>query len=300
MSLTTQYNSASNIIEIKHKSLCKFNNCESKGNANYIGYCARCFGHLFPDDPKTIQIRNKSKELMVRCFINNNYEGFSHDIPLWYKESCDCSTKRRIDHRKIINGTLLAIETDENQHKYYSQEDEHKRYNELFEVFGGKLIFIRFNPDTYINKNNKICNPFIYDRLPILKFEIDKQIERITKEENTELLEVIELFFDKNKSYKINNSAYYSYKCKFCDKSYSNRGGLHKHNKVCKYNKNISTISTSSNLTNDILQVSSNVPKINNNDMFIEINKNINMLMSEILFIKDEIIDIKREMFNIK
>jgi hypothetical protein len=36
----------------------------------------------------------------------------------------------------------------------------------------------------------------LYTRLPILKEEIEKQIERIKKEENSELLEIIKLYYD--------------------------------------------------------------------------------------------------------
>jgi len=118
---------------------------------------------------------------------------------LWYNETaCDCTTKRRIDHRKLINDTLLCIETDENQHKSYSKEDEIARYNDLFMAFGGKFIFIRFNPDKY-KDNGKSCNPMLVNRLPVLETEINKQIKRIETNENTELLEVIELYYDKNK-----------------------------------------------------------------------------------------------------
>ena len=63
-------------------------------------------------------------------------------------------------------------------------------------LHSGKFVFIRFNPDKYINKNNKSVNPMLYTRLPILKEEIEKQIERIKNEENTELLEIIKLYYD--------------------------------------------------------------------------------------------------------
>jgi len=185
------------MVDIVHDS-CKAENCQTRGNKNYKGYCANCFQHLFPTDPLTFQIRSKTKEIAVRDFINSRFEGFQHDKPLWYNETaCDCTTKRRIDHRKLINDTLLCIETDENQHKSYSKEDEIARYNDLFMAFGGKFIFIRFNPDKYKDKG-KSCNPMLVNRLPVLETEISKQIKRIESNENTELLEVIELYYDKN------------------------------------------------------------------------------------------------------
>jgi hypothetical protein len=176
---------------------CKGENCETTGNKNYKGYCTNCFQHLFPNDPLTFQIRSKTKEIAVRDFINSRFEGFQHDKPLWYNETaCDCTTRRRIDHRKLINDTLLCIETDENQHKYYSKEDEIARYHDVFMAFGGKFIFIRFNPDKY-KDNGKSCNPMLVNRLPVLEAEINKQIKRIESNENLELLEIIELYYDK-------------------------------------------------------------------------------------------------------
>jgi hypothetical protein len=186
------------MINVKSR-LCKAENCATIGNKNYKGYCANCFQYLFPTDPLTFQIRSKTKEIAVRDFINAKFEGFQHDKPIWYNESvCDCTTKRRIDHRKLINGTILCIETDENQHKSYSKTDEEARYNDIFMAFGGKFIFIRFNPDKYKDKNGKSCNPMLVNRLPILEDEINKQIKRIETGENTELLEVIELYYDKS------------------------------------------------------------------------------------------------------
>ena len=187
-----------NMINVHH-TRCKSENCQTRGNKNYKGYCTNCFQHLFPTDPLTFQIRSKTKEIAVRDFINAKFEGFHHDKPLWYNETaCDCTTKRRIDHRKLINGTLLCVETDKNQHKSYSKSDEEARYNDLFMAYGGKFIFIRFNPDKYKDKNGKSCNPMLVNRLPILENEINKQIKRIENNENTELLEVIELYYDKS------------------------------------------------------------------------------------------------------
>lgn len=177
---------------------CKGDNCETIGNKNYKGYCTNCFQYLFPTDPLTFQIRSKTKEIAVRDFINSRFKGFQHDKSLWYNESvCDCTTKRRIDHHKLINDTILCIETQENQHKSYSKTHEETRYNDLFIGYGGKFIFIRFNPDKYKDKG-KSCNPMLVNRLPVLEAEINKQIKRIQANENQELLEVIELYYNKS------------------------------------------------------------------------------------------------------
>ena len=194
-------------IPAKYCSLCKEDNmiciytkmclnkyCHVEGNKKYKNYCTHCFQHLFPLDPLTFQIKCKTKEISVRDFINSNFEGFLHDKALEYG-GCNCLNRRRIDHRKLINNTLLCIETDENQHKFYDKKDEEERYNDLLSAFTCKYIFIRFNPDSY-NKNGKKCNPSISTRLSKLKEEIDKQIKRIENEENNDLLEIKYLYFD--------------------------------------------------------------------------------------------------------
>lgn len=185
-----------NMIDIKSKR-CKSNDIcmGTRANVKYKGYCARCYQYLFPNDPLSFQIRSKTKEIAVRDYINSIFEGFQHDIPLW-TGNCDCTHKRRIDHRKLIGNTLLCIETDENQHRSYDKTDEEIRYDDVMMLHGGKFVYIRFNPDKYKDKNGKSMNPMLYTRLPVLRKEIEKQIHRIENEENTELLEIIKLYYN--------------------------------------------------------------------------------------------------------
>ena len=174
---------------------CKNKDCLNCGNVKYKYYCTHCFSNLFPNDPLTLQIRTKSKENYVRDFLNENYNGFIHDKALWTGH-CDCSQRRRIDHRLLIGNTLLCIETDENQHKSYNEKDEEIRYDDLYMLHSGKFIFIRFNPDKYVNKNGTNVNPCMKRRMDDLSTEIDKQMARINADENQELLELVYLFYD--------------------------------------------------------------------------------------------------------
>ena len=118
--------------------------------------------------------------------INETFEGFIHDTPL-YTTNCECVHRRRIDHRKLIGNTLLCVETDEFGHNAYDPKDEEIRYDDLFMIHSGKWIFIRFNPDgrgvDMEDKLNKLTNT------------MNEQIERIEQEENTELVEIIKLFY---------------------------------------------------------------------------------------------------------
>lgn len=153
----------------------------------YDGYCATCFKRLFPNDPRSKVIHEHTKEIRVRNFINVHFEGFIHDKPI-YTHNCDCTHRRRIDHRKLINDTILAIETDEFGHRGYDKHDEEIRYDDLFMVHGGKWIFIRFNPDDNVDKTD------IEDKLDKLRDNMEEQIERIENGDNTELLKIIKLF----------------------------------------------------------------------------------------------------------
>jgi hypothetical protein len=124
---------------------------------------------------------------MVRNHINENFEGFIHDKPL-YTGNCDCTHRRRIDHRKLIGNTILAIETDEFGHRGYDKRDEEIRYDDLYMIHSGKWMFIRFNPDTNISKID------IEDKLEQLIETIGDCIHHIELGRNKELVEIIKLY----------------------------------------------------------------------------------------------------------
>lgn len=157
------------------------------GCLKYDGYCATCFKRIFPDDERSKIIYTHTKEIMVRNAINTNFEGFIHDKPL-YTDNCNCTHKRRIDHRKLIGNTILAIETDEFGHIGYDKKDEEIRYHDLFMIHSGKWIFIRFNPDDNFSKID------IDDKLNKLIETMHDCIDRIKNNENSELVEIIKLY----------------------------------------------------------------------------------------------------------
>ena len=165
------------------------------GSSKYDGYCATCFKWIFPQDPRSTIIYQHTKEIQVRNAIieesykNYLFEGFVHDRPL-YTGNCDCTHRRRIDHRKLIGNTIFAIETDEFSHRGYDEKDEEIRYDDLYMIHSGKWVFIRFNPD--ITKTQKTD---IEDRIVVLLDIMETQIQRIMSEENKELVEIIKLFY---------------------------------------------------------------------------------------------------------
>lgn len=159
------------------------------GDTKYDGYCATCFKQVFPDDPRSTIIYQHTKEIRIRNAINQAFKGFVHDRPL-YTGNCDCTHRRRVDHRKMIGNTMLAIETDEYAHQGYDEKDEEIRYDDLYMIHSGKWIFIRFNPDKTMTQKTDI-----EDRIEVLLDVIEEQIERIEQEENQDLVEIIKLYY---------------------------------------------------------------------------------------------------------
>ena len=180
-------------------------NCETivRYKRKYNGYCLRCFINLFPNAKNSKNY--KIKEQHVVDFIKENFT--QHFI---FDKSVDgaCSRKRPDAYLDLFTH-VIVIECDENQHKYgYSCEN--KRMMLLFNDFGNRpIVFIRLNPDSYINHyNKKIQSCFKYhnfsqvpvvknkkewlNRLNELKIKISKYIKNIPNKEITEEY----LFFD--------------------------------------------------------------------------------------------------------
>lgn len=153
-------------------------------------YDFTCFKRLFPDDPRSKVIYEHTKEIRVRNMINARFDGFVHDTPLWVS-GCDCTHRRRVDHRKLINGVMLAVETDEFGHRGYDARDEEIRYDDLVCYHTGAWIFIRFNPD-----GDKGVD--FEDKLEMLREEMSAHIERIESgmvNASEQLVEIHKLFY---------------------------------------------------------------------------------------------------------
>ena len=176
---------------IEHGGGLRCPNCtdwpDSRGGKKYYdGYCATCYKHLFPSDPKSKVHYNKTKELAVRKAIDDNFEGFVHDKTMETSD-CQCPMRRRIDHRLVIGATLLGVETDEHAHRGYDRKDEANRYHDIMMVHRAPMVFIRFNPDGK--------GVTLKKKLEKLVGEIHTQIRRIKAGDNRELLEVEYLFY---------------------------------------------------------------------------------------------------------
>jgi len=131
------------------------------------------------------------RETVVRQAIDGVFKDFIHD-KAYFTGGC-CDHRRRIDHRKHINDTVLAIETDENAHVSYNKEDEIIRYDDLVMALGTKFVFIRFNCDT--NREEHGAKTTLEHKIQALLLCIGMHIKRIRKNENTKLCDIVKLFY---------------------------------------------------------------------------------------------------------
>ena len=193
------------MIDVKNKT-CQYEWCDTRvSNIKYKGYCLRCFMYTFPNEK--ISRNYKLKEQEVSKFIKTEYPQYT----ILYDKQLGACSKRRPDIFIDILSHIIIVEIDENQHKEYDCTCENRRLMELSQdVDHRPIIFIRFNPDDYINdKNEKITSCFITNkqgfytikkskinewtyRLTVLKNEIEYWLTHKTEK----TIEVINLFYD--------------------------------------------------------------------------------------------------------
>ncbi len=176
-------------------------------NPSYDGYCAYCYGNLFPDSPI---VRNfKTKERLVVDYIRFQYPDLSWKFDKIIENGC---SKRRPDIYLDLGYQVVIVEVDENQHQSYDCSCENKRLMELSQDINHRpLVFIRFNPDKYFDQDNKnIPSCFSItkktgalkvnnkkkwnERLSNLKTQIDYWMNNNTDK----TIEIIQLYYDEN------------------------------------------------------------------------------------------------------
>jgi hypothetical protein len=150
----------------------------------YDYYCFVCFCHKFPNDKriKHIKYMYKGKQRLLNDILNIAFRNYitSYDSPI-SNQSC---TKRRPDWVIDVYTHIIIIECDEHQHQYgklYNKKCDLIRNIEIFEAFGYRpIIFVRFNPDGYIDSEIKTHPPLFDIKKTVSKSSINKsEIYRI-------------------------------------------------------------------------------------------------------------------------
>lgn len=196
---------SNDMIDLRHSKCIECHNISINSDNRYRKHCIRCFLYKFPDEPIAYTCKLKEKHTMD--FIQETFP----DQTIFFDKKVDggCS-KRRPDCYIDKLLFIIIIECDENQHNNYSCEN--KRMMELFNDFGDRpLVFIRFNPDSYIDNNkNKIPSCFSShakhdipiiknkdnwnDRLIVLKKVVDKYLSMNEIPEKT--ITIHQLFYN--------------------------------------------------------------------------------------------------------
>jgi len=159
-----------NMINVVDKR-CKTILCDTQiSNPQYDGYCLRCFIHLNPD--KLISKNYKTKESTVTKYLIDEFPKLKWIVD---KKIENGDSKRRPDLLLNLDNHVIIVEIDENQHKDYDCSCEDKRIMEISKDLNHKpIIFIRFNPDDYINKEGKkIKSPWIINKLGLCSVSND-------------------------------------------------------------------------------------------------------------------------------
>ena len=195
-----------NMIDVQSKQCLTYLCSQRSYRPSFEGYCTFCFTNLFPEKPV---VRNyKSKEKSVAEYILNEFPNMTWISDKRVQDGC---SRRRPDLVLDLGYQIIIIEIDENQHTDYDCSCENKRLMEISQDVGHRnIIFIRFNPDQYIEKdgskikscwtinkhglsvvtknNNKEWN----NRLNALKKQIQYWIDNNTDK----MVEIIQLYYD--------------------------------------------------------------------------------------------------------
>jgi hypothetical protein len=196
-----------NIISLR----CKKEECDIiiRHNNRFNGFCISCYKKEFPDEK--IISNYIVKEKAVGTYVKNN---FSDKKWIFNKPIKNIQYNYRPDILLYLETHIIIIEIDEYQHVLYDEYDEDKRVLYIHDALDNKkMVFIRFNPDSYSDKDkNFIKSPWVYyktklqissnieleeqwnNRLNILNNTIKNYIENIPEKD----IEYIKLFYNEN------------------------------------------------------------------------------------------------------
>ena len=193
---------------ILHTTICKTPLCGINVLDKYDGYCFRCYVINNPGKPNS---RNyKTKENIIKNYI---LEEFPNITIITDKTISDGCSNRRPDILIDLGYQIIIVEIDENQHKQYDCTCENKRLMELSQdVSHRNIVFIRFNPDDYVDKTgNKIKSSWKIDGKGLCVLNKDKIKEweyRLLQLKNNiqywldnktdKMIEIIQLYYDQN------------------------------------------------------------------------------------------------------
>jgi len=194
------------MIDVTHPT-CKTHLCLTRVTEKYDGYCLFCYMNMFPDKP--VSRNYKTKEYAVVEFVKTSFPDLTWVADKRVQDGC---SKRRPDLILDLGYQILIIEVDEDQHRIYYCSCENKRIMELSQDLDHRpVVFIRFNPDEYINNNTNIKSCWGINKKGICVVKKQKQnewVERLNTLKNqieywmnpnnktNKTVEIVQLFYD--------------------------------------------------------------------------------------------------------
>jgi hypothetical protein len=138
------------MIDVKHKR-CITHLCDVRPVHKYKGHCLRCFIYEFPDEK--VARNYKTKEIYVADHVKEQFKEYDWVCDKSVQGGC---SRKRPDMLVHMGSHVIIIEIDENQHSVYDNSCESNRLMLLYKDLNySPIVFIRFNPDTYVEKGIK-------------------------------------------------------------------------------------------------------------------------------------------------
>ena len=161
-------------LSVSTKSTCDYCCSAIHYSETFCGHCKQ-----YIDNGKTVKRQRKEDEIK-ELLLETNFINFRHDKKVEY--GC---TKRRPDFEITTSWGDIILEVDENQHnrKTYPCECEIVRMKQIYFDCGVEhLLFIRYNPDTYVSldciskpekmkQRHELLTKFLQKCMNVRKFE---------------------------------------------------------------------------------------------------------------------------------
>lgn len=204
--------------EYKNNSpICEYDGCNNRACYSEIdNYPIRCEVHMKDGDMNVVERKCKKcglydmlneislcndcnvwfemkieerKETQIRRILESDYKMCTNYDRIPYN-SC---YKYRPDFWWDLETHIIILEVDEVQHKSYSCECEHSRMINITQDFGGiPVIWVRFNPDSYVDNKGVKHRKNLSGRMP----NLIKTLHRLELHIPDILFSVLYLYYD--------------------------------------------------------------------------------------------------------
>ena len=182
-----------------------------KADGEVENLCARCFRRKYPQgafegDERVGGRMNSREGICVHSVMNAEALkdlSWVWDKPFWFGCWEGCDSKRRVDTWAMVDGCVLGVEVDENQHKgHHYAADSEIRTNEIaMEIGMAPFYLVRLNPDSYVSKSGRRIAGFFEQKNNMTcrrQSEIDRRVNKLIDTVKTKRNEIQRLSREKS------------------------------------------------------------------------------------------------------